>query len=155
MNQLLGHSITFRIVVGPQAERKVFSFQTLQACESDDYADTANNASDFSLHAGVAARSDECEKLEHLSEDGPDDTSAVLRFRESGFHLRHAATSVISRIISIMALCPLGIDNICKTEARAPSARKRRCAISFGTAYREELRSGPEKLNSVLMDYQS
>jgi len=38
MNQLLGHSITYRIAVGPQAGRKVFTLQTLPACEADDYA---------------------------------------------------------------------------------------------------------------------
>ena len=96
MNQLLGHSITYRIAVGPQAGRKVFTLQTLPACEPDDYADTAGKASGFSLHAGVAARSDERKKLERLSEGGPDDTSAVLRFRKSGFRLRQAATSAIS-----------------------------------------------------------
>ena len=64
MNQLLGHSITYRIAVGPQAGRKVFTLQTLPACEPDDYADTAGKASGFSLHAGVAARSDERKKLE-------------------------------------------------------------------------------------------
>jgi len=41
MNQLLGHSITYRIAVGPQAGRKVFS-----------------------LHAGLAARCDERKKRE-------------------------------------------------------------------------------------------
>ena len=87
---------TYRIAVGPQAGRKVFTMQTLPACEPDDYADTAGKASGFSLHAGVAARSDERKKLERLSEGGPDDTSAVLRFRKSGFRLRQAATSAIS-----------------------------------------------------------
>jgi hypothetical protein len=33
MNSLLGHSITYRIAVGPQAGRKVFSLQTLPACD--------------------------------------------------------------------------------------------------------------------------
>ena len=66
MNQLPGHSITYRIAVGPQAGRKVFTLQTLPACEPDDYADTASKASGFSLHAGVAARSDECKKPERL-----------------------------------------------------------------------------------------
>ncbi len=32
MNSLLGHSITYRIAVGPQAGRKVFTLQTLPAC---------------------------------------------------------------------------------------------------------------------------
>jgi hypothetical protein len=66
MNQLLGHSITYRIAVGPQAGRKVFTLLTLPACEPDDYADTAGKVSGFSLHAGVAARSDERKKLERL-----------------------------------------------------------------------------------------
>ena len=57
---------TYRIAVGPQAGRKVFTLQTLPACEPDDYADTAGKVSGFSLHAGVAARSDERKKLERL-----------------------------------------------------------------------------------------
>ena len=66
MTQLLGHSITYRIALGPQAGRKVFTLRTLSACEPDDYADTAGKVSGFFLHAGVAARSDECKKLERL-----------------------------------------------------------------------------------------
>jgi hypothetical protein len=66
MNQLLDHSITYRIALGPQVGRKVFTLQTLPACEPDDYADTAGKVSGFSLHAGVAARSDERKKLERL-----------------------------------------------------------------------------------------
>jgi len=58
MNQLLSHSITYRIAVGPQAGRKVFALQTLPACQPDDYTDSAGKVSNFSLHAGVAARSD-------------------------------------------------------------------------------------------------
>ena len=91
MNQLLGHSITYRIAVGPQAGRKVFTLQTLPACEPDDYADTAGKASGFSLHAGVAARSDERKKLERLCR-----YISRPRFRKSGFRLRQAATSAIS-----------------------------------------------------------
>jgi len=48
MDQLLGHSITYRIAVGPQAGRKVFTLQTLPACEPDDYTDTAGKVSGFS-----------------------------------------------------------------------------------------------------------
>ena len=57
---------TYRIAVGPQAGRKVFTLQTLPACEPDDYTDTAGKISGFSLHAGVAARADERKKLERL-----------------------------------------------------------------------------------------
>jgi hypothetical protein len=67
MDQLLGHSITYRIAVGPQAGRKVFTLQTLPACDPEEqYSDTAGKIAGFSLHAGVAARSDERKKLERL-----------------------------------------------------------------------------------------
>ncbi len=57
---------TYRIAVGPQVGRKVFSLQTLPACEPDGYADSAGKVSGFSLHAGVSARADERKKLERL-----------------------------------------------------------------------------------------
>jgi hypothetical protein len=66
MDQLLGHSITYRIAVGPQAGHKVFTLQTLPACEPDAFIDTAGRVPGFSLHAGVAARADERKKLERL-----------------------------------------------------------------------------------------
>ena len=41
MNQLLGHSTTYRIAVGPRQGHKVFTLQTLPAGESDDpFADS-------------------------------------------------------------------------------------------------------------------
>jgi hypothetical protein len=44
MNQLLGHSITYRIAVGPQAGRKVFTLQTLPACDPEEqYCDRAGS----------------------------------------------------------------------------------------------------------------
>jgi hypothetical protein len=65
MTPLLGHSITYRIAVGPQAGRKVFTLQTLPA--SDElFDDGAGKMAGFSLHAGVAARADERKKLERL-----------------------------------------------------------------------------------------
>ncbi|OGC90227.1 MAG: transposase, partial [candidate division Zixibacteria bacterium RBG_16_53_22] len=67
MAQLLGHSITYRIAVGPQAGRKVFTLQTLPACDPEDqFGDTAGKVAGFSLHAGVAARAQERKKLERL-----------------------------------------------------------------------------------------
>jgi len=83
MNQLLGHSITYRIAVGAQAGRKVFTLQTLPACEPDDYTDSVGQVSGFSLHAGVSAKADERKKLERLSDGGPVDTSAARPFRKS------------------------------------------------------------------------
>ncbi|MCP4408214.1 MAG: IS91 family transposase, partial [Gammaproteobacteria bacterium] len=66
MDELLGHSITYRITIGPQVGRKVFTLQTLPAGEPDECADTAGKVSGFSLHAGVAAKADERQKLERL-----------------------------------------------------------------------------------------
>ena len=66
-NQLFGSSITYRIAVGPQQGRKVFTLQTLPDCESDHpFVSTLGEVARFSLHAGVAARSIERAKLERL-----------------------------------------------------------------------------------------
>ena len=62
MDPLLAHSITYRIAVGPQAGRKVFTLQTLPA--SDEPFDEP--VSGFSLHAGVAAKAHQRRKLERL-----------------------------------------------------------------------------------------
>ena len=67
MDQLLGHSITYRIAVGPQAGRKVFTLQTLPANDPDEqFGGTVGKVSGFSLHAGVSAKGHECNKLERL-----------------------------------------------------------------------------------------
>jgi hypothetical protein len=65
MAQLQGASITYRVAVGPQQGRKVFTLQTLPACDEPFDAGVGKVAG-FSLHAGVAARADERKKLEPL-----------------------------------------------------------------------------------------
>ncbi|EAR22701.1 putative transposase [Nitrococcus mobilis Nb-231] len=65
MEQLLGSSITYRIAVGPQQGRKVFTLQTLPACE-EPFDAAVGKVAGFSLHAGVAARADQRQKLERL-----------------------------------------------------------------------------------------
>ena len=65
MSQLCGHSITYRIAVGPQAGRKVFTLQTLPASD-EPFDDGVGKVAGFSLHAGVATRADERKKLERL-----------------------------------------------------------------------------------------
>ena len=88
MEQLLGSSITYRIAVGPQQGSKVFTLQTLPACDEpfDDgvgkvrwisfgttlcltpvgqpAAVQIGSPTELSLHAGVAARAIERKKLE-------------------------------------------------------------------------------------------
>jgi len=67
MGQLLGHAITYRIAVGPRAGRKVFTLQTLPACDPEEaFADTVGKLAGFSRHAGVAARGEQRGKLERL-----------------------------------------------------------------------------------------
>ena len=67
MDQLLGSSITYRIAVGPQQGRKVFSLQSLPASDPQEtLTDTVGKVAGFSLHAGVAAGADERKKLERL-----------------------------------------------------------------------------------------
>ncbi len=67
MHALLGHSITYRITVGPQAGRKVFTLQTLPAGDQEDrFGDTVGKVAGFGLHAGVAAQAHQREKLERL-----------------------------------------------------------------------------------------
>ncbi len=66
-NQLLGSSITYRIAVGPQQGRKVFTLQTLPDCRSDNsFASMVSEVAGFSLHAGVATKTNERAKLERL-----------------------------------------------------------------------------------------
>jgi hypothetical protein len=66
-NQLLGSSITYRIAVGSQQGRKVFTLQTLPSLESDNpFSGSVGEAAGFSLHAGVATNANERAKLERL-----------------------------------------------------------------------------------------
>ena len=67
MNQLQGHSITYRIAVGPQQGRKVFTLQTIPSWEDDDFGNNqVGKIAGFSLHAGVATKTRERKKLERL-----------------------------------------------------------------------------------------
>ena len=67
MHQLQGHSITYRIAVGPQQGRKVFTLQTIPSWEDDDFGNNqVGKVAGFSLHAGVAAKTREHKKLERL-----------------------------------------------------------------------------------------
>jgi hypothetical protein len=59
LNHLLGSSITYRIAMGPQQGRKVFTLQTLPDCSDDPLAHKAGNVAGFSLHAGITARAHE------------------------------------------------------------------------------------------------
>ena len=53
LDDLIGHSITYRIAVGPRTWRKRFTLRTLPAQAPDDGAYGAAQAGGFSLHAGL------------------------------------------------------------------------------------------------------
>jgi hypothetical protein len=63
---LLGNSITYRIATGPREGQKVFTLQTLPA-EPEQTRREVAESSGFSLHAGIAAKSSQPDKLEHLA----------------------------------------------------------------------------------------
>ena len=66
MQQVLGCSVSYRIAIGPQQGRKVFTLQTIPSWEDDDRFAQVAKESGFSLHAGVAAQAWERQKLERL-----------------------------------------------------------------------------------------
>jgi hypothetical protein len=67
LSVLQGHSISYRIALGPQAGRKVFTLQTLPPVDIDEsHSGTVGQVAGFNLHAGVAARADQRRKLERL-----------------------------------------------------------------------------------------
>ncbi|MFT5573984.1 MAG: hypothetical protein ACI9FR_002920 [Cryomorphaceae bacterium] len=63
MHQLHGSSVTYRIAVGPRQGRKVFTLQTMPASDPEEWAGGVDG---FSLHAGVAAKAHERDKLERI-----------------------------------------------------------------------------------------
>ena len=72
MASLIGHSVTYRIALGPQPGRKVFTLQTLPAGDPDDpCGNTVAKVAGFSLHAGVAAKAYQRKKLERLCRPCP------------------------------------------------------------------------------------
>jgi len=65
MQQLQGHSITYRIAMGPHAGSKVVTLQTIPAWEEDDFGtDQLGRIGGISLHAGVAVNTRKRKKLE-------------------------------------------------------------------------------------------
>ena len=66
MDDLLGHSITYRVAVGPRAGQKVFSLQTVSAREEGPRKEVVRYAG-FSLHAGIGVEAEQREKRERLT----------------------------------------------------------------------------------------
>jgi hypothetical protein len=67
MDDLIGHSITYRVAVGPRAGQKVFALQTVPAWEEGERREGVAQYAGFSLHAGTALAGEERDKLERLA----------------------------------------------------------------------------------------
>jgi hypothetical protein len=69
LDDLIGHSITYRIAVGPRAGQKVFTLQTVAAQADQAEGEGCRGAAEaggFSLHAGLDIQPGERMKLERL-----------------------------------------------------------------------------------------
>ena len=67
MQQLHGHAITYRIALGSQQGRKVFTLQTIPPSNAESsFSTRVANTAGFSLHAGVAAEAYQRDKIERL-----------------------------------------------------------------------------------------
>ncbi|MFN5158651.1 MAG: transposase [Betaproteobacteria bacterium] len=66
LDDLIGHSITDRIAVGPRAGQKVFTLQSIAAQPERAGRNGAAEAGGFSLHAGLGIQPGERAKLERL-----------------------------------------------------------------------------------------
>jgi hypothetical protein len=86
INSLLGASITYRIATGSREGQKVFTLQTLPA-EPDEPRREVAESSGFSLHAGIAAKDSQRNKLEHLARyvARPPIATERLSLTEGGF----------------------------------------------------------------------
>jgi hypothetical protein len=89
LHALLGSSITYRIATGPREGQKVFTLQTLPA-EPDAPRPEVAESSGFSLHAGLAAKPAQRDKLERLARyvARPPVATARLALTGSG-HVRY------------------------------------------------------------------
>ena len=69
LDDLIGHSITYRIAVGPRAGQKLFTLQTVPARQEEDQQGDcrgAATAGGFSLHAGLDIAPHQRAELERL-----------------------------------------------------------------------------------------
>jgi len=66
LDDLIGHSITYRVAVGPRAGQSVFALQTVPARGAEPRPGVAQYAG-FSLHAGIGVEADQLAKLERLA----------------------------------------------------------------------------------------
>lgn len=124
LDDLLGHSITYRIAVGPRAGQKLFTLQLLPARppEQQDDPHGAARAGGFSLHAGVNIAPHQRPKLERLCRYVSRPPVAIERMalRASG-HVRYTLKAPYRDGTTHIVLEPL--DFMARLAALVPSPR--------------------------------
>ncbi len=100
LDDLIGHSIAYRIAVSPRAGQKLFTLQTVPARTPESLADFngAARAGGFSLHAGIGIALQERAKLERLCRyvSRPPVATARLGVTPSG-HVCYAPKTPVPR----------------------------------------------------------
>ena len=66
MDDLLGHSIAYRVAMGPRAGQKAFTLQTVPPQLGEEEREGVARAAGFSLHAGIGIAAQARGKLERL-----------------------------------------------------------------------------------------
>jgi hypothetical protein len=92
LQQVLGCSISYRIAIGPQQGRKVFTLQTIPFWGDNDCFSQVAKEPGFSLHAGVVAQALGCGR----SWKGRADIFQDQGYQRSGSPSHHQAISVTS-----------------------------------------------------------
>jgi hypothetical protein len=67
MDDLIGHSITYRVAMGPRSGQKVFTLQGVPAGLVEEQKRGVAEAAGFSLHAGIGIEGEQRGKLERLA----------------------------------------------------------------------------------------
>jgi len=100
INGLLGASITYRIATGPREGQKVFTLQTLQTlpAEPDEARREVAESSGLSLHAGIAAKASQRDKLEHHGIHTRGTTTQASVWRHKG----HRAVLNVGEIADVL-----------------------------------------------------
>jgi hypothetical protein len=131
LDDLLGHSITYRIAVGPRAGQKLFTLQTVaprvQGPEGEPNG--AARAGGFSLHAGVDIAPTERAKLERLCRyvSRPPVASERLALTASG-QVRYTLKTPYRDGTTHIVLEPL--DLMARRAALVPKPRMHLTAVS-------------------------
>ena len=121
LNDLIGHSITYRVAIGPRAGQKVFTLHTLPPQLDDAPRTAVAQASGFSLHAGIGIETDRPEKL------------------DAGMDARGRATLlyVMSRVDQLSLGAVTNVANALfdpnVRPRHAVALRVRSCALPFGS----------------------